>query len=146
MTSDEYSLNENVFNHIVKNRNNRSRLQILVVEDDSFSRKLVTRTLKDYDLLEAGDGKGALKEYELNAPDMVFLDFELPDMTGVDILKAINKVDPRSFIVMLTSHTEATIVQEAVSQGAKGYIAKPFDKTKIDYYVKKFQSENVRNS
>ena len=136
---EENILDKNVFARLAKNRKNRARLQILVVEDDDFSRTLVTRTLSGYEVLTAADGKTTLTEYTINAPDIVFLDFELPDMTGLDILKKIKQVDPDAFVVMLTSHTETNIVQQSIANGAKGYIAKPFNKAKILSYIEQFQ-------
>lgn len=131
------SINERVFEHSAAGRNNRKNLEVLVVEDDDFSRKLITKSLKEYEVKEAADGEEALKQYALAAPDLVFLDIELPDITGLEILEKVNEVDENSFVVMLTSHTEEAIVKEAVAKGAKGYIAKPFEKDRITDYVQK---------
>ena len=132
------SIDVTVFNHAVKSRKNRARANILVVEDDPFSRQLIMATLKEYETSNAGDGKEAMKAYALYAPDIVFLDIEMPGINGLDVLKEIIKVDANAFVVMLTSHTDAAIVKQSVAEGAKGYIAKPFSKEKIFQYINLF--------
>lgn len=126
-----------VFNHSAKSRGNRQRLDVLIVEDDEFSRELLKKSLKEFEPSVAETGESAIKAYTLTAPDIVFLDIELPDISGIDVLAKIVKADSNSFIVMLTSHTEKEVVEKAIMAGAKGYIAKPFSKEKLLLYAQK---------
>lgn len=126
-----------VLNHALKSKRNRAKKHILVVEDDAFSRKLITNVIKDYEITDVGSGKDALSAYALYAPDVVLLDIEMPGMNGIEVLKEIVQADKESYVVMLTSHTNANIVKEAVLLGAKGYIAKPFSKEKVLQHILK---------
>lgn len=149
MTIDNPSTNKSiidkqVIDHLAKNRQNRATLQILITEDDLFSRKLIVKSIKGYEILQAENGESTLQQYALNVPDIVFLDFELPDMNGLEILQQIQQADADAFVVMLTSHTESSIVKQAIEYGAKGYIAKPFKKEKINAYIDKYTSEYKR--
>jgi CheY-like chemotaxis protein len=134
-----YTIDSTVFNHTAKSRKNRAKLQILVVEDDEFSRSLLKRVIKDYELVEAANGKDALEAYSLNAPDILFLDIELPDIKGDMIVTEVMKADKDAFIVMLTSHTEAALVKKLVEAGVKGYIAKPFSPDRVLHYIDQFR-------
>lgn len=133
-------INESVFNHSVQSRKNRQKIEILVVEDDDFSRQMIMKTVKDHEAKEAANGDEALKAYALNAPDLVLLDIELPDIQGIEILKLIQAVDPDPFVVMLTSHTDEATVKSAITNGAKGYIAKPMKKDRIMHYIAECES------
>lgn len=133
-------IDKTVFDHSLKSRRNRLRKHVLIVEDDPFSRQLISSVVKDYEITKAANGKEALTAYALNAPDMVLLDIEMPEISGIDVLKAVVEVDHSAYVVMLTSHTNADIVREAVSIGAKGYIAKPFSKEKILQHLKQMDA------
>ena len=130
-------INKTVFEYSVKSRKNRVNPVIMVVEDDEVSLQMLGKVVSSYgEVVEAENGVKAIKNYSLCAPDIVFLDIELPDMTGVEILAEISAVDQDSYVIMLTSHTEAAYVKESVKRGAKGYLAKPFKKDRIEHYIK----------
>lgn len=117
-------------------RKNRTRSEILVVEDDMFSRKLVTGSLsKEYSVQGVKDGKEAVRQYALHGPDVMFLDIELPDVTGHEVLKKIRSFDPDAYIVMLSGKGDKDNILRAVQAGAKGFVGKPFTKEKLLQYI-----------
>ncbi len=121
---------------IAQRRMEREKPCILVVEDDLFSRTLVYKTLnRDYDVATAADGDQAIAEYALKAPDVVFLDIDLPDITGHEVLFKIKEMDSNAFIVMLSGNTDKKNVLSAIQEGAKGFVGKPFSRDKLLAYV-----------
>ncbi len=121
--------------------------QILIIEDDEMSRRMISNVLrKDAKVLEAECGYDGVNSYFLNAPDIVFLDIEMPEHNGLDVLKLIQKNDPDAFIVMLSGNAFKDNIQKAIEYGAKGFVAKPFTKDKLITYMNKcssFRSKNV---
>ena len=116
----------------------RTGIEILLVEDDLFSRKMVRGVLeKNYRVTTADKGLGALKSYVTTGPDIIFLDIELPDVTGHDILKRIMQIDPSAYVIMLSGNGDRQNIMKAIEAGAKGFIAKPFTKDKLMQYIQK---------
>lgn len=124
--------------HMRDIRNIREKLEIMVVEDDVFSRQMVCNSLrKHYTVHIAGDGKNALTNYVSKAPDVIFLDIELPDITGHDVLRKILSIDPEAYIVMLSGNGDKENIMKAMEAGAKGFVAKPFSKEKLLQYIQR---------
>ncbi len=119
-------------------RKNRSSIEILLIEDDLFSTTLIKRAIqKEYNVSSAEDGEKGILKYFITAADIMFLDIELPDINGHEILAKILKHDPNAFIVMLSGNGNKENIMKAMNSGAKGFIAKPFTKDKLDLYVQK---------
>lgn len=100
---------------------------ILVVEDDTSVRNLITTTLKahDYRYLVAQNGKSAILEASSHNPDIVLLDLGLPDIDGVDIIKKIRTWSNMPIIV-ISARSEDTDKIGALDAGADDYLTKPF--------------------
>lgn len=117
-------------------RTSRKKPEIMVVEDDMFSCQLVKKSLsKDYMVSVVHNGEDAIMSYFLKAPDILFLDIELPDITGLDVLHKIQQHDDQAFIVMLSGNSDKEHVMKAVSQGAKGFVGKPFARKNLLDYI-----------
>jgi two-component system chemotaxis response regulator CheY len=106
---------------------------VLIVDDSNTMRKIVSRSLRqagiDFDqILEAGDGQEALDVLAANKVDVVLSDINMPNMTGLEFLKAKSEDDAIKDIpvIMISTETGADIIDEAKSYGAKGAIKKPF--------------------
>lgn len=100
---------------------------ILVVEDDSSVRNLMTTTLKahDYRYLTAPNGETAILEASSHNPDIVLLDLGLPDMDGVEIIQKIRTWSNMPIIV-ISARSEDTDKIDALDAGADDYLTKPF--------------------
>ncbi len=134
-----------LFQAAAARRGNRNRLSILVVEDDAFTRKLLLTTLKnDFDISETDDAASAMRAYDSLAPDIVFLDIELPDASGHVVLGKLLAFDPNAFVVMLSGNSNKENILASLEKGAKGFVTKPFAKEKLMHYLR--QCETVRNS
>lgn len=102
-----------------------NNLLILVVEDDAPVRNLIGTTLKThgYDYMTATNGENAVMQASSHHPDIVLLDFGLPDIDGVDVIKKIRTWSEMPIIV-ISARTEDKI--DALDAGADDYLTKPF--------------------
>ncbi|MGB0719158.1 MAG: response regulator [Bdellovibrionales bacterium] len=119
-------------------RQKRQSSEIMVVEDDPFSQKLVSNVLENnYSLSMSDNGAGALMSYVIKAPDVLFLDIGLPDMDGHQVLQRLFQIDPNAFVVMLSGNGDKDNVIKAIQSGAKGFVGKPFTRDKLIQYIEK---------
>jgi len=126
-----------LFRAALLKRAGRKRMLVLLVEDDPFTRRLVNTSIKgDYDVIEAGDGNEAIRQYETLAPDAVFLDIGLPDVNGQVILNKLIALDKSVFVVMLSANSIKENILAALEKGAQGFVAKPFAKEKLMHYLR----------
>lgn len=104
-----------------------NKLLILVVEDDTSVRNLITITLKthDYRYLTASNGQTAILEASSHNPDIVLLDLGLPDIDGVEIIKKIRTWSNMPIIV-ISARSEDNDKIDALDAGADDYLTKPF--------------------
>jgi two-component system chemotaxis response regulator CheY len=113
-------------------RENRAIPLVLLVEDDPFTLQLIKLAFKDkYDVITAETARQALIYYQRHLPDITFLDIQLPDGNGVELLKQMNAADPNSYIVMLSSHSQKERILDCIQKGAKNFIAKPFTRQRL---------------
>ena len=103
--------------------------KILVVDDAAFMRKVIRDTLTKNgytDITEAVDGKDAVDKYFEIHPDLVLMDITMPNMDGLEALKAIRAKDGNANVVMCSAMGQEAMVVEAVQAGIKDFIVKPF--------------------
>ena len=107
--------------------------KILIIDDEVQIRTLLTRMmeLEGYDVCQAGDCRAALKQLELQNPDVVLCDVFLPDGNGVDLVQAIKKTAPNVEVILLTAHGNIPDGVQAIKNGAFDYITKGDDNNKI---------------
>ncbi len=115
---------------------------ILIVDDSASMRQLITFALKDagYDVLAAVDGKDALGKLNGSKVDMVVTDLNMPNMNGLELVKALRASPTNKFtpVVMLTTESQDSKKQEGKSAGASGWIVKPFTPEVLIGVIKKF--------
>lgn len=116
-------------------RKGRKDALILVADDDLYTRTLIKTGLKGFQITEAADGNKVLEAYLEHNPDMVFLDIHLPGQQGKEVLTKLKTIDPKAFVVMLSADSSAENVLLTKEHGAKGFITKPFTKTRLLEYV-----------
>lgn len=117
----------------------RKDTHVLVVDDDVATLNLLTNVLKMFTVIKATDGVDAVESYMLNAPDIVFLDINLPSINGIEVLHRIKEFDPNAYIVMLSGNCQLHNVKESAHEGAVGFIAKPFSQEKLFKYIQNYQ-------
>ena len=104
-----------------------NKLLILVVEDDTPVRNLITTTLKthDYKYIVATNGENAITEASSYNPDIILLDLGLPDIDGVDVIKRI-RTWSNTPIIVISARSEDADKIDALDSGADDYLTKPF--------------------
>ena len=108
--------------------------KILLVDDAAFMRKMIKDTLSKNgytELYEAVDGADAVEKYNEIRPDLVIMDITMPNMDGLEALKAIRGKDSGANIVMCSAMGQESMVMDAVRSGAKDFIVKPFKGERI---------------
>jgi two-component system chemotaxis response regulator CheY len=109
---------------------------ILIVDDDPLIRKLITTTLEDvagFRLREAGDGLQALEAAAQDPPRIVFLDYDMPQLNGIETCRRLRS-DPATAdatIIMLTGMSDKPAEARAVAAGADLFLTKPFSPLRL---------------
>jgi len=116
--------------------------KIIMTADDSASiRQMVSFTLKDagYEVVEAVDGKDALKKFNGAKINMLITDLNMPNMDGLELIKQVRAKPEFKFIpiIMLTTESQAGKKQEGKAAGATGWIVKPFKPEQLIAVIKK---------
>lgn len=134
-----------IFADAKRSRAARLPIHVMIVEDDALTRRLVSGSLKDrYALISATNAEEAVSSYLMHAPDIVFLDIGLPDASGFDVLKRILDSDPEAYVVMFSANSYLDNVTAALTNGAAGFIAKPFKKEKMLHYIESSAAHHAR--
>lgn len=120
-------------------------MKILVVDDSRIMRNIVKNTLKSmYDVedgfVEAEDGEEAFKILESKVIDLVLLDWNMPRLNGLDLVKKLRKMDQYKTlpIIMVTSEAAKYNVIEAVKAGVNDYLVKPVTEKNLYNKVRKY--------
>ena len=111
-------------------------LKVLIVDDEPGMRLLIEKTvekLKDFQVIGgAASGEEALKIFEAQKPEVVFLDIELNGMSGVDCAEAMLSINPKAMIIFATGHNE--------------FMPRAFELYAFDYLIKPFKIERILNT
>ena len=103
-------------------------VRIMVIDDEPSileSFKMILK-IKDYDVSTFPDGPTALSQLEKGKFDMAFIDYKLPGMDGLEVLKKIKETDPEVEVVIVTAYATEASHANAITLGALEYLRKPF--------------------
>ncbi len=104
-------------------------MKIMLVDDSRTIRNIQKNTLKTLgheDIIEASDGVEALKLKAETPPDLMLVDWNMPNMDGITLIRKVREVDKKTPIIMCTTEAEKSRVLEAVKAGVNNYVVKPF--------------------
>ena len=113
---------------------------ILICDDAAFMRMMLKDILSKngYNVAgEAENGAKAVEKYNELKPDLVLMDITMPEMDGIQALKAIKGADPAALVIMCSAMGQQAMVIEAIQAGAKDFIVKPFQAERVLEAVKK---------
>ena len=100
---------------------------ILIVDDDKSIRYSLKRMLEEkYPIITAQNGEEALDRIRETPPDLIIMDIRMPGRNGIDVLKEIKSIDPKSLVIIMTAYGTTETAIEAMKYGAFDYILKPF--------------------
>ncbi|GAA0746584.1 response regulator [Clostridium oceanicum] len=114
--------------------------KVLIVDDAAFMRMMIKDILEKngFEVVgEANNGLKAVELYKKESPDVVTMDITMPDMDGIEAVKAIREFDPGAKIIMCSAMGQQTMVMDAIKAGAKDFIVKPFQPDRVMEAVKK---------
>ncbi|WP_069997922.1 response regulator [Cellulosilyticum sp. I15G10I2] len=106
----------------------------LVVDDAIFMRTVLKKMLTEAGFKvigEAGNGVQAIEMAEELKPDIVTLDITMPEMDGIEAIEKILQVSPDTKIIMCSAMGQHSKVVEAIKRGARDFVVKPFEKTRV---------------
>jgi DNA-binding NarL/FixJ family response regulator len=105
-----------------------NKLRVLLVDDHALVRRGFRRMLEDEPTFqvigEASDGLEAVESAEKLQPDVIVMDCALPQINGIEASRRILASKPKTAILMLSMHSEDTLIRQALEAGAKGYVLK----------------------
>jgi two-component system, chemotaxis family, chemotaxis protein CheY len=107
---------------------------VLLCDDARFSRSMMAEIISEagFEVVgQAANGEQALEQYHRLHPDLVILDIVMPDMNGLDVVRALHRLDPGVRIVMCSAMGAQHLMDEAAAAGARGYIVKPFSESRV---------------
>jgi two-component system chemotaxis response regulator CheY len=108
--------------------------RVLVVDDAIFMRTMISDILKKGDFEVCGEGSTgaeAVEQYKKLKPDLVIMDIIMPDMGGIEAVKAIMQNDPNARILMCSAMGQQALVVEAIQAGARDFVVKPFQPSRV---------------
>lgn len=121
-------------------RKNAQRPTAVIVDDNSAIRLLLKGILSEYGLdvvAQASNGEEAIRCAELHQPSVLFLDVNMPILSGLEALPQIRVASPRTAAVMVTGNATRELVQQAAQLGACGYVVKPVRPAYVHNFLNK---------
>ena len=119
------------------------KLKTLIVDDEAELRKSVVSILNntnlqiEFEIEEASNGREALDRVKAHPFDLILMDVRMPELNGLDALKEIKEHDPRTFVVIMTAHSNLNDAVIAIKEGAYDYVEKPVSPEKLTDIVRK---------
>ena len=113
---------------------------ILICDDAAFMRMMIKDILtkNGYNVVgEAENGAKGVEKYNELKPDLVLMDITMPEMDGIQALKAIKSGDGDAKVIMCSAMGQQAMVIESIQAGAKDFIVKPFQADRVIEAVKK---------
>jgi signal transduction histidine kinase len=111
-----------------QSRAQTAKARLLVADDEIGPRESVRVVFRDeYEVAAASCGAEAIAYVRQNPVDIAVLDIRMPDLTGIDVLKALKQIDPNIEVIMLTAYETLDTARDAIRYGASDYLNKPFD-------------------
>lgn len=107
--------------------------KFLVVDDAAFMRMRCVKLLTEhgFETIEAENGAQAVEVYQRVKPDGVLMDITMPEMDGLEALRAILALDPDARVAMVTAVGQQSVVMEALKAGARDFVVKPFQGPRV---------------
>ena len=113
---------------------------VLIVDDAAFMRMMIKDILSKngYNVVgEAENGAKAVEKFNDLSPDLVIMDITMPEMDGIEAVKAIKGIDSDANIIMCSAMGQQAMVIESIQAGAKDFIVKPFQAERVIEAVSK---------
>lgn len=112
--------------------------KILAIDDDSIIRTLLSNSLSKagYAVITAADGESGLKKAATEKPDIVITDYQMPGISGLDVLNELKKTQPGTPVILLTAHGDVALTIKSIQLGAYDFIEKPIQMQEVLEIIK----------
>lgn len=112
-------------------------MKILVVDDSPVMRKLIARSIRqagygDAEVVEAEDGAHAIDVASQEQPDLILADWNMPNLTGIEMLRALRSEGVMTTVGFVTSESSVEIRKQAQEAGASFFLSKPIDTSRLE--------------
>ena len=118
---------------------------LMIVDDSATMRKIIIRTMRmsglDFEkTIEAGNGAEALEKLKASAVDIVLCDINMPEMSGMELVKKVREMAAcaDTKIIMVSTESSQEVIDNIIADGANGYITKPFTPEKFQEKLSPF--------
>ncbi len=113
--------------------------RVLIIEDDKRLREVLKKILdkQGFDVETMADASGGITKIKTDFCDIALTDLKMPGLGGIEVLKAIKKVSPQTYVVIMTAYGTIDSAVEAMKSGAFDYVTKPFKTEEILLVIKK---------
>ncbi|MFW6155184.1 MAG: response regulator [Planctomycetota bacterium] len=104
-------------------------MKIMLVDDSTTMRNIQKKILSGLghtEIAEAADGLQALAAFSAERPDLMLVDWNMPNMDGITLVRKVREMDKNVLLVMVTTEAEKSRVVEAIKAGVNNYVVKPF--------------------
>lgn len=112
----------------------------VIVDDAVFMRTIIRKMIEqveEYKVLgEASNGRDAIEAAAKYQPDIMTLDITMPELDGIQAVPEIMKISPNTRIIMVSAMGQQSMVIEAIKMGAKDFVIKPFEKSRVYQAIK----------
>ena len=107
---------------------------VVVIDDEQGILEVIGRFARraGYDALTCSSGREAIAQLQTRRADLVMVDLRMPDLGGLDVLRAIREIDPRCQAVLMTGYASVETAVEAIKLGATDYLSKPLDFARLE--------------
>jgi two-component system chemotaxis response regulator CheY len=117
-----------------------NKISFVIVDDAVFMRTIIKKMIENVEgytvLGEAANGWEAIEAATKYQPDIMTLDITMPEMDGIVAVPEILKASPQTRIIMVSAMGQQSMVIEAIKMGAKDFVIKPFEKSRVYQAIK----------
>ncbi len=118
--------------------------RLLIVDDALIMRMKIREVATKAGWLvvaEAVNGAEGVRLFEEHRPDLVTLDMVMPEMNGLEALKAIRRADPEAQIVMVSAVNQKDLLRSCITEGAMDFVIKPFDPGQLQSFFERYRRD-----
>jgi two-component system, NtrC family, response regulator HydG len=119
---------------------------VMVIDDEAGILDVVERFAQraGYDTITCSNGRDAIAQLQARRADLVMVDLRMPDIGGLDVLRAIREIDPGCQAVLMTGYASVDTAVEAIKLGASDYLSKPLDFARLEQLLASVREEVER--
>jgi two-component system response regulator HydG len=119
---------------------------VVVIDDEQGILDVVGRFAQraGYEAITCSNGRDAIAQLQTRRADLVMVDLRMPDVGGLDVLRAIREIDPRCQAVLMTGYASVETAVEAIKLGASDYLSKPLDFARLEHLLASVRDDLAR--